>query len=249
MPVQGHQESVDSRVAIRRQYIADAFGSSCAFAQVRHTSTALIKRFGLEHEHLPKVVALTRVQEDGALFFVEHTGTICLEDIGEFLRKVRQGMDDAEVLSEGPVYLDGRKRNVRWGDEHRDKNVDQGIRDRIILARYCRQNIAVEINSEMDAVVRQLNGLRAGWIIPALISPSVVDHCIVNLLITWFRAERFLLSSLNRDYEQTLDLIGRLRIHEVLPLERKVAGFQKQVSVSHLSISLRAIPLWIGDLL
>lgn len=145
---------------------------------MRHTSTALIKRFGLEHEHLPKVVALTRVQEDGALYFVEHSGAICLEEIGEFLRKLRQGMGNSEVPSEGPVYLDGRKRSIRWGDEHRDKKVDQGIRDRIILARYCRQNIAVDINSEMDAVVRELHGLRAGWIIPARIPPSLVDRSL-----------------------------------------------------------------------
>ena len=147
-----------------RQYIADAFGASCSFGQVRHTNIDLIKRFGLEHEHLPKVVAITNgadPSEQDELFFVEHTGTISLESVGGFLSKLRQNADEGAHV--GPVYLDGRKRNIRWGDEHRDKTVEQSVRDKVILARYCKQNIAASISAEMEAVVRQLHGLRAGW--------------------------------------------------------------------------------------
>ena len=88
---------------------------------------------------------------------------ICLEGIIEFLRKLRQDVKEDGGSYDGPVYLDGRKRSLRWGDEHRDKTVDEGIRNKIILARYCKHNIAADISAEMDAVVRQLQGLRAGW--------------------------------------------------------------------------------------
>ena len=229
----------DLRVDLRRQYIADAFGSSCAFAQVRHTSTTLIKRFGLEHDHLPKVVALTRDDED-ALYFVEHTGMICLEGIIEFLRKLRQNVKEDGGPYDGPVYLDGRKRSLRWGDEHRDKTVDEGIRDKIILARYCKHNIAADISAEMDAVVRQLHGLRAGCknLASAPSAPSCQDGSIVTPSVCFLCAERFLLSSMNREFEQSLDVVGSLPFNEVHPFEQQVAEFHMQVCVSSDAIPL-----------
>jgi hypothetical protein len=110
------------------------------------------------------VVAITHSadpSEQDQLFFVQHTGTISLESVGDFLSKLRQGGDGG--VHAGPVYLDGRKRSIRWGDEHRDKTVEESIRDKVILSRYGKQNIAARISTEMEAVAGHLHGLRAGW--------------------------------------------------------------------------------------
>ena len=126
-----------------RQYLADAFGPSCAFGQVHAGCTELIHRFGLKSHQLPTVLAITAaVDPNGQYrnFLVDYKGSITFTAVGAFLSELRRRSLDFNTKE--PTYLDGRKRRLRWGDELIERTAVDSVREQVILARMKKQNLS-----------------------------------------------------------------------------------------------------------
>eukprot|EP00960_Hanusia_phi_P066986 766519-Hanusia_phi.AAC.2 len=129
--------------------LSEAFGECCDFGEIRHTEAALMERFAVSPDLLPKIIAVTRDREGGELV-TPYEGPSDFDRISEFLVETAGGRSPALELRR---ELEMQKREMKSlrQELEREREALQGARTEIARSKLGQVGQVEAVKKSLEA--------------------------------------------------------------------------------------------------